>query len=169
VAISIPLFAAMMVTSVLNVGKDTRLALLQATNTHIGAARLCLITYALFALACIPCVYVWGPTGIVVLWMAVEILQLVVVHRESRTVLPRLTWYRLGMLGLGAMLLVKPAWWLGQILETGTWLTAGFAIAAAAVALTIPAALIFGLGALLPGRGGAPDTAGSIAGDTLGM
>ena len=166
VAISIPLFVAMMVTSVLNVGKDTRLALLQATNTHIGVARFCLITYTIFAIGCIPCAYVWGPTGIVVLWMGIEILQLVFVHRESRTVLPQLSWYRLGLLGLGAVMLVRPAWWLGQILATGTWLTAGAVIAIAAVLLTIPAASLFGLGALLPGRAGAPAAAANI---TLGM
>ena len=166
VAISIPLFAAMMVTSVLNVGKDTRLALLQATNTHVGVARFCLITYTIFAIGCIPCAYVWGSTGIVLLWMVVEILQLVFVHRESRTVLPQLSWYRLGLLGLGAVMLVRPAWWLGQILATGTWLTAGAAIATAAVLLTIPAASLFGLGALLPRRDGAPAAASDI---TLGM
>ena len=162
VAINVPLFAAMMVTSVLNVGKDTRLALLQATNTHVGVARFCLITYTIFAIGCIPCAYLWGSTGIVMLWMVVETLQLVFVHRESRTVLPQLSWYRLALLGVGAVILVKPAWWLGQILAIGTWSMAGAAIATAAVLLTIPAASLFGLGALLPGRDRAPATAATL-------
>ena len=151
-AVSIPLFAAMMVTSIINVGKDTRLALLQATNRHIKAARLCLITYGGFALGCVPCAYLWGSTGIAVLWIFAETVQAGFVHFENRAVLPDLSWWRLVMLGACACLVVRPASLLGQFLVTGNWLTAGSVLAASAIFLTIPSAWLFGLGALLPSR-----------------
>ena len=123
--VSLPLFAVMMVTSVINVGKDTRLALLQATNRHIKAARLCLITYGVFAIGCAPAAYLWGSTGVALLWMAVEILQLGLIHLESLTVLPALSWWRPVTLCTLALLLMAPAAALGQFLAAGTWLTFG--------------------------------------------
>ncbi len=148
-AISIPLFGAMMVTSIINVGKDTRLALQQATNRHIEAARLCLFTYIGFALGCIPSAHYWGPTGIAALWAAVEILQVGLVHRENRTVLPALTYWRLVTLCSFGFLLLKPAAALGSWLVNTAWATTGMVLVASAVFLTISVAPLFGLSELL--------------------
>jgi O-antigen/teichoic acid export membrane protein len=148
-AISVPLFAAMMVTSIINVGKDTRLALQQATNRHIEAARLCLVTYGAFALASVPCAYAWGPIGIAVLWAVVEILQLGLVHLENRRMLPALTYWRLVALCAFGLLLVMPAAALGSWLEGAAWTTTGVVLTAGAILLTISAASLFGLAELL--------------------
>jgi O-antigen/teichoic acid export membrane protein len=148
-AVSVPLFGAMMVTSIINVGKDTRLALQQATNRHIKAASLCLITYSAFALGCVPCAYLWGPIGIAVLWAVVEVLQLGLVHIENRNVLPSLTCWRLVTLCASGLLLITPAALVGSWLESAGWLTTGLVLAASAVILTVSAATLFGLGDLV--------------------
>jgi len=64
-----------------------------------------------------PCVYLWGPIGIAVLWAGVEILQLSFVHIENRYVLPALTGRRLVTLCALPLLLVKPAAVLGSWLQ----------------------------------------------------
>jgi O-antigen/teichoic acid export membrane protein len=152
-AISVPLFAAMMVTSALNVAKDTRLALLQATNHHIRAARMCLIMYAGFAVGCIPVAIRWGATGIVALWMGAEILQLIFAHFESQTVLPALGWRAPGALFFASVAVLMPAWWLAQIVAISSWFLAGSLVTITLALLALAGASLFGLSSLPIGRG----------------
>jgi O-antigen/teichoic acid export membrane protein len=90
-----PLYAAMMLCTIVVVGKDTRLDLQYATNRHIRSAVLCLVTYTAFAIANVPAAHMAGPAGIAVLWSAVEIIQMLLLHRENRRVVPTLSYANL--------------------------------------------------------------------------
>jgi len=106
-----PLFAAMMLCTIVVVGKDTRLDLQYATNRHIRSALLCLLSYAAFALGNVPAARLAGPAGIAVLWSAVEMIQMLLMHRDNRQVVPTLSYWSLLKLcvsGLAALAVLGP-------------------------------------------------------------
>ncbi len=92
---SAPLYAAMMLCTIVVIGKDTRLDLQYATNRHIRSAMLCLFTYIVFAIGSIPAARFGGAVGIAVAWAAVEIIQMALMHTENREVVPSLTYWSL--------------------------------------------------------------------------
>jgi O-antigen/teichoic acid export membrane protein len=140
-----PLYAAMMICTIVVVGKDTRLDLQYATNRHIRSAVLCLLTYLAFAIGNVPAAQVAGPAGIAVLWSAIEIFQLVAMHRENRRVVPALSHWSLLKLcasGLIALAVLRP---LGPIAAKGSWTSFLAFLTVTAAVLLACTSFLFGL------------------------
>jgi O-antigen/teichoic acid export membrane protein len=140
-----PLYAAMMICTIVVVGKDTRLDLQYATNRHIRSAILCLLTYLAFAIGNVPAARVAGPAGIAVLWSAVEIFQMLALHRENRQVVPALSQWSLLKLcasGLIVLAVLRP---LGPIAANGTWPTFLAFLTVTAAGLLVCTSLLFDL------------------------
>jgi len=140
-----PLYAAMMVCTMVVVAKDTRLDLQYSTNRHIRSARLCLFTYAAFAIGCLPATRGSGPVGIVVLWTLVEVIQLVWLHRENRKVVPTLSYWTLAKLcgsGLAALAIFVP---IEQMLASATLRAFLLSLGLLTVPLLASTAFLFGI------------------------
>ncbi|HTQ54361.1 MAG TPA: hypothetical protein VMI94_07865 [Bryobacteraceae bacterium] len=142
---SAPLYAAMMLCTIVVVGKDTRLDLQYATNRHIRSAMLCLFTYAVFAVASVPAARLAGGVGIAAAWATVEIIQMAWIHRENREVVPALSYWSLLKLcasGVAALAIFVP---LEQELAERTLQTFLPSFAVVAVGLLVCASFLFGL------------------------
>jgi len=142
---STPLYAVMMLCTILVVGKDTRLDLQYATNRHVRSAMLCLSTYAAFALCSVPAAIIAGGVGIAVVWALVEIIQMTGMHRDNREVVPSLSYWsllKLGISGLAALAIFVPA---EQKLAAANLSEFLLLIALVAGSLLAGASLMFGL------------------------
>jgi len=142
---SAPLYAAMMVCTIVVVGKDTRLDLQYATNRHIRAAMLCLFTYIAFAIGSVPAARIAGGVGIAAAWAAVEILQMTWMHRENREVVPTLSYsslFKLCASGLAALAILVP---VERALAGAALSTFVLALALMAAGLLVGTSLMFGI------------------------
>jgi len=142
---SAPLYAAMMLCTIVVIGKDTRLDLQYATNRHIRSAMLCLFTYVVFAVSSVPAARFAGGVGIAVAWAAVEIVQMALMHSENREVVPALTYgslWKLCLSGLAALAVFVP---LERALAVSNLSTFFLSMALVAAALVVCTSLLFGL------------------------
>jgi O-antigen/teichoic acid export membrane protein len=142
---SAPLYAAMMLCTIVVIGKDTRLDLQYATNRHIRSAMLCLFTYLVFAIGSVPAARFAGGVGIAVAWAAVEIVQMMLMHRENREVVPALTYGNLLKLcasGLAAIAVFLPLERALAVRDLSTFVPA---MALAAAGLAICTSFMFGI------------------------
>lgn len=142
---SAPLYAAMMLCTIVVIGKDTRLDLQYATNRHIRSAMLCLFTYVVFAIGSVPAARFAGGVGIAVLWAAVEIVQMTLMHTENREVVPTLSYWTLLKLcvsGLAALAVFVP---LERALAVSSLSTFVLSMALMAAGLLVCTSLMFGL------------------------
>lgn len=140
-----PLYAAMMVSTMVIIGKDTRLELQYATNRHVRAAAICLFSYLVFAAGTIPAAMSAGAVGIVVLWTAVEITQMVLLHRENRELVPTLSYanlLKLCMAGLACWAIFVP---IADIFARSSWVMLLLGLILAGGGLGACAAAMFGL------------------------
>jgi O-antigen/teichoic acid export membrane protein len=146
---SAPLYAAMMLCTIVVVGKDTRLDLQYATNHHIRSAMLCLFTYGIFAISSVPAARIAGGVGIAAAWAAVEIVQLAWMHKENLEVVPTLSYGSLLKLcasGLAALAIFVPLEraLAGSNLHTFLWsmvLVAAVLLACTSVMFGLPDAI----------------------------
>jgi O-antigen/teichoic acid export membrane protein len=142
---STPLYAAMMLCTIVVVGKDTRLDLQYATNRHIRSAMLCLFTYGVFAIGCVPAARVAGGVGIAAIWAAVEIIQMTWMHSENREVVPTLSYWSLLKLcasGLAALAIFVP---VEQALAGSSLHTFVLSLALVAAGLLVYTSFMFAL------------------------
>jgi O-antigen/teichoic acid export membrane protein len=139
------LYAAMMLSTIVIVGKDTRLDLQYATNRHIRSAAVCLFSYCAFAAGTIPAVRVAGPLGIAVLWTAAEVVQMIFIQRENREILPNVSaasLLKLCACGLAALAILVP---FGHSLTKSSWNAFVLWFGVATVASVAAASFTFGL------------------------
>ncbi|MGA2737162.1 MAG: hypothetical protein ABSG65_06875 [Bryobacteraceae bacterium] len=139
------LYAAMMLSTIVIVAKDTRLDLQYATNRHIRSAVWCFLTYCAFAVGTLPAVQVAGPVGIAVLWTAVEVVQMLLIQRENQAIVPTVSYvslFKLCVSGLAAFAILAP--W-GPALGRSSWSVFTIWFGLAAAASVIFASFAFGL------------------------
>lgn len=140
-----PLYAAMMLSTIIIVGKDTRLDLQYATNRHIRSAALCFLAYCAFAAGAVPAVWYAGPVGIAVLWTVVEVVQIALIQRENKVIVPSVSYlsvFKLCSSALVALCVLVP---FGQALIGRNWSAFGLWFAAATAASMAFASFTFGL------------------------
>ncbi len=143
---SVPLYVAMMLCTIVVLGKDTRLDLQYATNRHVRSAMVCLFTYVLFAIGCVPAARLRGAVGIAVAWAAVEIIQMIWMHRENQKIVPALSYWSLLKLcacGLGGVAIFPP---IQHALASSLLPRFGLLLAVLAASLVVCTSLIFRLG-----------------------
>jgi O-antigen/teichoic acid export membrane protein len=143
---SAPLYAAMMLCTIVVLGKDTRLDLQYATNRHVRSAMLCLFTYVLFAIGCVPAARLGGAVGIAVAWAAVEIIQMIWMHSENQKIVPSLSYWSLLKLcacGLGGVAIFLP---IQQTLASSMLPRFALLLVVLAGGLVVCTSLIFRLG-----------------------
>ena len=141
----LPLYAAMMLCTIVVIGKDTRLDLQYATNRHIRSAMLCLFTYVVFAISSVPAARFAGGVGIAVAWAAVEIVQMALMHSENREVVPALTYgslLKLCLCGLAALAVFVP---LERTLAVSNLSTFFLSMTLVAAGLVVCTSFLFGL------------------------
>jgi O-antigen/teichoic acid export membrane protein len=105
------LFVTVLLISVVSTVKEYKIYFQYATNHHIKTGITTFLSYLVMVLICFPAIQSWGVTGLTSVWLAVELLQLALVHsynfqffgcRPEISLRPAL---RLGFL-LAALLLV---------------------------------------------------------------
>jgi O-antigen/teichoic acid export membrane protein len=142
---SAPLYGAMMLCTIVVIGKDTRLDLQYATNRHIRSAMLCLFTYIVFAIGSVPAARFAGGVGIAAAWAVVEMIQMALMHSENRAVVPTLSYWtllKLCLCGFAALAVFVP---LERTLAVSNLSTFVLSMAFISAGLVVSISFLFGL------------------------